>query len=267
MTKIIKRVLLCPPDYFQIRYQINPWMKNGQVNKTRAKNQWLNLVNLCQKLSIRTETITPQASLPDMVFAADQGLIKDNSVILARFHHQQRRPETKIYQDWFRKQGFQLLRLPASLCFEGGDALIVNNNIFIGHGFRTSPQSPRAIEKLAKSPVIDLGLINPHFYHLDTCLFILNPKTAFYYPPAFDQTSSDKLAKFFSKLIPLTKKEAFSLTANSLNTDHQVIIQRGAPIFAQKLAQLGYRVHQVNVSEFFRSGGGIHCLTLTTQTN
>lgn len=202
-----------------------------------------------------------------MVFTADQGLIKNNLVILARFRHRQRQPESKIYQKWFENKGFQVSRLPRGYSFEGGDALEAGNKIIVGHGLRTSPQSLPVIAKILKTPIIGLKLVNPHFYHLDTCLFILNQKTAFYCPEAFDCGSRKKLTKLFPNLIRLPKKEAFSLAANSLNTDHQVIIQKKAPMFAQRLSRLGYQVHQVNVDEFTKAGGGIHCLTFTTQTN
>ncbi len=268
MTKIIKKVLLCPPDYFQIRYQINPWMRMDRpINKPQAKAQWVKLISLFQNLGIKVETISPKVNLPDMVFTADQGLVKDNLVVLACFRHQQRRPETKVYQNWFKKRGFQTLRLPKGFYFEGGDALRAGNKIIIGHGFRTNPQSLPIIAKLLKTPIIGLELINPRFYHLDTCLFILNPKTAFYYPKAFASASRKKLNRLFPNLINLPQKEAQFLAANSLNTDHQVIIQKKTPIFARKLAQLGYRVHQIDIDEFTKAGGGIHCLTFTTQAN
>jgi N-dimethylarginine dimethylaminohydrolase len=268
MTRIIKKVLLCPPDHFQIRYQINPWMRlDNPINQTQAKNQWSKLVNLYQSLGIKIKLIPPHPNLPDMVFTADQGLVKEKLVVLARFRHSQRQPETKIYQDWFETNGYRTLCLPKGFYFEGGDALETRGKIIIGYGFRTGPKSPLLISKLLKTPVLSLRLINPFFYHLDTCLFIPNPKTAFYYPGAFDQASRKKLSQNFPNLIRLPKKEAFLLAANSLNSDHQAIVPQGAPIFAQKLNQLGYRVHQVNINEFTRSGGGIHCLTFTTQSD
>lgn len=268
MAKIIKKVLLCPPDHFQVRYQINPWMKlDNPINQARAKNQWLGLANLYRALGIKIKLIPPRPNLPDMIFTADQGLVKNNSVILANFRFRQRQPETRIYHNWFKKQGFKIFSLPKDFYFEGGDALEAGNKIVIGYGFRTSLRSLPLISNLLKTPVISLRLVNPYFYHLDTCLFIPNPKTAFYYPGAFDQPSRKKLSQNFPNLISLPREEAFLLAANSLNSDHQAIIPKGAPVFAKKLAQLGYQAHQINISEFAKAGGGIHCLTITTKAD
>lgn len=268
MVKIIKKVLLCPPDHFQIRYQINPWMKaTNQINQSQAQHQWLKLASLYSRLGIQVTTIESNPNLPDMIFTADQGLVKNNYVILANFRFRQRQPETKLYRNWFKKQGFKIFSLPKEFYFEGGDALEVGSKIVIGYGFRTSPKSLPLISKLLKTPVIGLRLVNPYFYHLDTCLFIPNPKTAFYYPGAFDQTSRKKLSQNFPNLIRLPKEEAFLLAANSLNSDHQAIIPKETPVFAKELSQLGYQTHQINISEFTKAGGGIHCLTFTAQSD
>ena len=266
MTKIIKKVLLCPPDYFQVRYQINPWMRPGSVDQAKAKEQWLTLLNLFRSLGVKAETVKPQPDLPDMVFSADQALIKGEKAILANFRFKQRRGEGKIYRQWLENNGFRIFSLPAFSYFEGGDALEADNKVILGYGFRTSFQTAKIISNLLKIPVITLKLVNPYFYHLDTCLFIVNQKTAFYYPPAFDKNSKTKLASLFTNLIPLPENEASALAANSLITDHQAIVPQGSPFLAKNLQKFGYRVHRVNISQFLKAGGGIHCLTITTHT-
>jgi len=35
------RLLVCPPDYFGIEYEINPWMRlSNRVDHERAVQQW-----------------------------------------------------------------------------------------------------------------------------------------------------------------------------------------------------------------------------------
>ena len=264
MTKIIKKVLLCPPDYFQVRYQINPWMRPGSVDQAKAKEQWLTLLNLFRSLGVKAETVKPQPDLPDMVFSADQALIKGEKAILANFRFRQRRKEGKIYRQWLENNGFRIFSLPAFSYFEGGDALEADNKVILGYGFRTRPQVASLINNLLKVPVITLKLVNPRFYHLDTCLFIVNQKTAFYYPPAFDKNSKTKLACLFTNLIPLPKNEASALAANSLITDHQAIVPKKSPFLTKNLKKFGYHVHQLDISQFLKAGGGIHCLAIAT---
>ena len=68
--------LMCRPDYFAVRYVINPWMAGnlGKVSARRALSQW---ETLWQRLSELAEVALapPQAGLPDMTFTANAGLV------------------------------------------------------------------------------------------------------------------------------------------------------------------------------------------------
>ncbi|HAN49243.1 MAG TPA: amidinotransferase, partial [Nitrospira sp.] len=46
----MSRLLVCPPDYFQIDYEINPWMRreNG-VDPARAVRQWQALMTVLEQ--------------------------------------------------------------------------------------------------------------------------------------------------------------------------------------------------------------------------
>jgi N-dimethylarginine dimethylaminohydrolase len=262
--KIIKDILLCPPDHFQVTYKINPWM-SSKINREEASRQWLKLTGLYQNLGLKVNLVQPQPQLPDMVFAADQGLVKNQQFVLANFRFSQRQPEQAIYRQWFANHGFQVLKLPGAVYFEGGDALDLGKKILLGYGFRTNCQAVKLIAQALKIPVVSLELINPKFYHLDTCLFSPQPEVAFFYPPAFTPETKEKLVAIFPKLLPIKKNEALNWAANSLTTDHQVITQKDNPHFKRQLEELGFRVHTTNANEFTKAGGGIHCLGLATK--
>ena len=51
--------LLCPPDYFQVKYSINPWMSGEEVDVRVAVMQWLGLVLEIQKAGGIVKTIKP----------------------------------------------------------------------------------------------------------------------------------------------------------------------------------------------------------------
>jgi len=259
----IKQVLMCPPDNFAVNYQINPWMKIGSVNKSRAKKQWQNLIGIYQDLGIEIQFINQNhPKMPDLVFSADQGWIERKKIILSNFRYQERKKERTIYQDWFKKNNFQILKLPEDCYFEGGGEMIRwGKKYFLGFGFRSKKKTAKKIASILQKEVISLQLIDHRFYHLDLGLFVLNEKVVFYYPEAFDNASREKLKKIVPLLIPLKKKEAFNFAANSINTDHKVIVQRGNNNFCHQLKYLHYQPIEIDVSEFSKAGGGIHCLT------
>ena len=120
-----ERYLMCPPEFFQVDYVINPWMEGNidRANGALAAEQWHRLhVILADRGTI--ELITPLAGSPDMVFTANAGLVLGDRAVLSRFLHPERQAEEPHFRDWFRHHGFSVHELPKDLPFEGaGDAL------------------------------------------------------------------------------------------------------------------------------------------------
>ncbi len=254
---------MCKPLYFDtLDYVINPWMSPGTINKKKTEQQWSQLVKLYEKLGIIVLTINQQKGNPDMVFAADQGIVFGKKVLLSRFWCKERKEETKYYKKWFEENDFTISYLPKDVYFEGhGDSYLWNDKILIGTGYRADENTCQAVGNILNHEVIPLEIVDPLFYHLDVGFFPLNNTTAFYYPHAFSEKSRGVLKKLVPNLIEFSKGEAYGFGANSIVTDKYVIHQTGNPTFQKKLKDLGYTSLQVDVGEFMKSGGGIHCLT------
>jgi len=254
---------MCKPLYFDtLDYIINPWMQPGTINGEKAMREWNELVSVYQNQGIHVEIIDQQKGNPDMVFTADQGIVQGNKVLLSRFWTKERRNESSYYEPWFHEHDYQVITLPEDIYFEGnGDSSQWRDKIFIGVGYRANDKTCSEIGKLLDHEVIPLEIIDPKFYHLDVGFFALNDDTIFYYPSAFSEKSRGVLKKLVPNLIEFTKEEAIGFCANSVVTDHQVIHQKSNQTFTDKLAELGYNSIEVDVSEFGKSGGGIHCLT------
>jgi N-dimethylarginine dimethylaminohydrolase len=254
---------MCKPLFFDsLNYVINPWMTPGAIDNKKAVKQWSELVEIYEELGITITHIDQQEGSPDMVFSTDQGIVEGKNVLLSRFWCKERRNETYYYEKWFAENGYAITYLPDDIFFEGnGDSARWNDKLFIGIGYRADKKTCNTISKLLQLDVIPLEIIDPKFYHLDVGFFPLNNETIFYYPPAFSQKSRGVLKKLVPNLIEFTKDEAFGFCANSIVTDKYVIHQTGNPTFQRKLKNLGYTSLEIEVGEFMKSGGGIHCLT------
>ncbi len=265
-TKYVKKVLMCKPIHFSVDYHINPWMKIGSVDKAKALSQWNKLVKSLQKQNIETKVIEQKRGFPDMVFAADQAVIKNKDLVLSNFHYEERRNEVNEYLPWLEKENFTIYKLPRKCFFEGsGECIWYGNILFVGTGFRNSSTACKFLSRFLGVETVCLELVSPYFYHLDTCLFVLNNETAFYYPSAFSKRSQNVLKKLVKNLIPFEISEAKNFAANSFVTDHHVIAQKGNKSFLKEVENLGYKVIELDVSEFMKSGGGIHCLIQTLE--
>src|SRR5262245_65952451 len=88
-------ILMCPPDFYGIEYEINPWMSRSRASDdVRARNQWRALYNLLTSLGAQVRLMAPVQGLPDLVFTANAALIVRDVAFLARFRHAARQGET-----------------------------------------------------------------------------------------------------------------------------------------------------------------------------
>ena len=82
-----RRYLMCRPEHFEVSYAINPWMDvTAGVDRELAIQQWDTLRQTYLDLGHDVEVITPEPGLPDMVFAANGGLVIEGRALGARFH-------------------------------------------------------------------------------------------------------------------------------------------------------------------------------------
>jgi N-dimethylarginine dimethylaminohydrolase len=258
-----KHVLMCAPEHFDIEYEINPWMDtDNQVDQGEAQRQWQQLTEIYKKLHYQIELIEPSKGLPDMVFTANGGLVIDGKVMLPRFKYRERQPETPLFAEWFQTNGFPRVHMPKNH-FEGeGDALVFGDVILAGWGFRSDREAHRELENFFGRTVISLHLVNENFYHLDTCLTILDDKTLAYFPGAFDETSRKALELVSKKLIEVDEEDAKAFGLNAVSDGENVILSDRAQGLIKQLRKEGFKPHPTSTGEFQKSGGGVKCLTL-----
>lgn len=257
------KILLCKPDYFSIDYEINPWMKTSDaVNPDRAMEQWRGLKHTYESLGYDIQEITPIEGLPDMVFTANGALVIDGKVALPTFRYAERQPETEYFNQWFQQHGYDQLLIPQH-AFEGeGDALVCNGYILGGYGFRSSRESHAELEAFFDHEVLSLELVDDRFYHIDTCLTILDSQTIAFFPPAFSEASQKLIREKIPNTIEADEASAVAFGLNAMSDGRNVVMSDQATGLIERVKAAGYIVHPIAIDEFRKSGGGIKCLTL-----
>ena len=269
-----KRILMVDPRFYDVIYDINPHMtgKLGTVDKKRAREEWESLKGAYETIGFPVVVLEPKKNLPDMVFAANQSFpfLDRNGkkkVILSNMATKERAPEVAFFADWYRQQGYEVIHLKTQNPFEGmGDLLVHPNRDWLwgGFGFRTKKEVYGEIEKIVQKSVHLLELMDNRFYHLDTCLSILDETTALYYPKAFDPNGIQLLEENFETLIEVSAKEAlngFACNAHSPDGKH-ILIQKGNERVKRELIKKGFDVMELETSEFLKSGGSVFCLKM-----
>lgn len=268
MTSLAQTILMCPPNHFEIAYVINPWME-GQFANTDdalAHRQWDDLCNaIAQHAKLTLEP--PQRNLPDIVFTANAGIVLGKKVIVSRFRSLQRRGEEPHHRAWFAENGFEILDWPQDIPFEGaGDALFDRGQdlLWVGHGFRSDAAVPALLEKLLGRKTAALNLVDPRFYHLDTCLCPLEGGYLLYFPAAFDERSRALIESLApeSKRIAVEEGDALKFCCNAVDLNGHVFMNDASENLQTRLRGAGFMPVITPLSEFMKAGGAAKCLTL-----
>lgn len=262
------RFLMCAPKHFEVAYVINPWMEGNIAhgNNKKALQQWNALTRAIGKIA-QIECMPAEAGVPDMVFTANAGLVLDNRVVLSRFRHRERQLEEPYFAKWFAGQGFELITLPPDMPFEGaGDALLDRRLplLWMGYGHRTDVSCAALLSEKLELEVQPLKLVNPRFYHLDTCFCPLEGGYLMYHPAAFDAAS---LAQIAARVpaeyrIQVGAEDASEFACNAVNAGRHIFLNHASPALMKELQSRGFIVHQTSLSEFMKAGGAAKCLTL-----
>jgi N-dimethylarginine dimethylaminohydrolase len=272
MKKTQHAFLMCPPEFFDVAYIINPWMKGNirAIDNALAKKQWRDLYDIvCDHATVRI--VLPQPGSPDMVFTANAGLVLGKKFITSRFRYPERQYEEPYFADWFMDRGFEVKLMPREMYFEGaGDALFErgqsgkNARLWMAYGHRSLEEASGEISSWLKCKVETLNLVDDRFYHLDTCFCPLEGGYVLYYPQAFDAGSQAKIAKLVpeKKRIAILEEDALAFACNAVNIGKTVIVNKAGPDFITKLGAAGYTVIQTPLTEFMKAGGSAKCLTL-----
>lgn len=261
-TPRLRRYVMTAPTFFTVEYAINPWMDTSMpVDTDRAIAQWQQLVTTYRALGHTVELVDPVAGLPDMVYAANGGLVVDGKAVVARFAYPQRAGEAKAYAEWMSSRGFEPTHTQHTN--EGqGDLLVVGSMILAGFGFRTDQRAHAEVADLTGLPVVSLELVDPRFYHLDTALAVLDDSTIAYYSPAFSDAARARLRELFPDAIEVSTADAYVLGLNAVSDGKHVVLPATATGFAARLADAGFDPVPVDLSELLKGGGSVKCCTL-----
>lgn len=276
------RVLMCSPDFFKIVDVKNIHMtgNSGKEDYTKAVEQWFAIYGIYKFEAnsgniASVEFIKGVDQCEDMVFCANQSfpwLNKEGKpqVIMSHMKYPSRQKEVPYFETFYDSKNYQVLHLTGKGLLEGmGDLIPVpfERTIFGGYGHRTDMNTLKEVEALINCSIIPLKLINDAFYHLDTCFIPLNNQTALVAKEAFDTEGYKMIKSYFKEVIDIPYNEAasgFALNAHIVNGSKYpfAIIQQNNPVTTGILESRGFKVYQVDSSEFMKSGGSVFCMKM-----
>jgi ornithine aminotransferase len=271
-------LIMSAPDFFEVSYRINPWMeperwhRSAQRLAADARQGWQRLKSTYERLGARVEVQAAVRGLPDLVFTANAAMVLDRKALLARFACAERSGEEQHNRAFFealraRDVIDEIVETPRHMYFEGaGDAHwdAKRRLVWVGYGQRSSADMHFAIAEIYGVPTMPLELVDPRFYHLDTCFCLLAGGEIVCYPPALSASARGRLIELVGPdmLIDAGEEDAHHLAVNSVCLGRDVVMCHASDRLRARLIERGYRVHVVPLDSFNRSGGAAYCLTL-----
>jgi ornithine aminotransferase len=271
-------LMMSAPDFFEVSYRINPWMDPAtwSVAADRlardARNGWAELKRTYESLGAHIHVQRPVRGLPDMVFTANAAVVLDRKVMLARFLCPERQGEeahNRAFFEELRACGMvdTIAAPPEGLYFEGaGDAIWDRTRgvLWTGYGQRSSRDMQYVLAETYGVPTVALELVDPRFYHLDTCFCVLPRGEILWFKPALAPASQALVEDLAgrAKLIEASEEDAHHLAVNSVSLGNDVVLCHASDRLRAQLRERGYIPHVVSLDSFNRSGGAAYCLTL-----
>jgi N-dimethylarginine dimethylaminohydrolase len=271
-TGQLKKVVVCPPTYFQIKVPTNAtqWLYYsdglGPPDPRLMTEQHERLIEILREEGVEVEVLDPHPALPYQHATRDVGAVIGDRIVLSNLKHWTRQPESEVLKPVLAdRYGLKVVR-PVGFV-EGGDVIVDGERLWVGIGARTNEQGAEFLYRTfgRDHEVIPLRF-DPRCTHLDTVLGVLGRGRALVYEPAFDEASLRQIRETYPHVVPLTDEEQKSGGANVLflSTDRVISIAENRSVNEQ-LVRAGFEVVTLAYSEVIKSGGSVRCDTLPVE--
>lgn len=261
---VLKRVILCQPQYMNIRDVINETQKhfeNEGIHIERALEQHDVLVRTLKENDVEVILLPYHKKYPEQVFTRDIGFTLGQTIFVAEMATDVRFGEQNVLKQWLEDEEISYYNLIGER-IEGGDVMIDQNTIYVGLSDRTNEEAAAQLKRLlVQYEVIPIDF-KEKYLHLDCVFNVVSPEVALIYPNALTQKDIDYFASRY-ELIEVSEEEQFQLGTNVLNIGNKRILS--LPInenVNKQLRDRGFQVIEVDITEIIKSGGSFRCCTL-----
>jgi len=222
----------------------------------QAIHQHQNYIESLKKCKVEVTILEADEQFPDSVFVEDTAVLTEKCAIITNPGVFSRKGEEKSIKNILKKifSNVENIKPPGNL--EGGDVMEVDNHFYIGISGRTNPEGARQlINILGKYGYSASQVLLANILHLKTGLSYLENNNLLI-------TGELKNQSTFNKFNKIVVDESESYATNSIWVNETVLVPDGHKKTAETIKNAGYRVIEVDVSEFQKLDGGLSCLSL-----
>ncbi|HLP23258.1 MAG TPA: dimethylarginine dimethylaminohydrolase [Microbacteriaceae bacterium] len=224
------------------------------VSLELADAQWDNYCAALRAEGWAVLEVDAAPDLADSVFVEDMVVMFGSLAVLASPGAPSRVAEREGVERAVRSlPGIRVRSISAPGTLDGGDVLKVGSDVYVGSSSRTNGEGIRQLRAILEPEgyrVIAVPV--SRVLHLKSAVTALPDGTIIGHPDLID-------ARMFDRFLAMPEVEGVAVVDLGRNT---LLISAAAPQSAQLLADLGYRVIAVDISEFEKLEGCVTCLSV-----
>ena len=149
---VLKKVILCQPQYMNIRDVINETQKhfkNEGIHIEKALEQHDEFVNTLRGQGIEVILLPYHKKYPEQVFTRDIGFTLGETIFVADMASDVRNGEENVLKQWLEDEEISYYNIIGHQ-IEGGDVIIDRDTIYIGLSDRTNAEAIEHLQNLLK---------------------------------------------------------------------------------------------------------------------
>lgn len=230
----------------------------GKPDYELALKQHDKYIETLKGCGVDVTVLEANEEFPDSCFVEDVALCTKKCVIVTRPGAMSRREEIMQLdmQETLKKffSNIEYIKEPGTI--EAGDIMMVGDQFYIGLSERTNESGAKQmIDILEKYQLSGTVVPLKEVLHLKTGVSYLENNNLL----VAGEFINSPLFKDFNKIV-IDKEESYS--ANCIWVNNTVLIPKGYPKTKEAIENKGYKVVEVDTSEYRKIDGGLSCLSL-----
>lgn len=228
----------------------------GVPNYENALKQHDDYIEALKECGLEVTTLPAVEEYPDSCFVEDVALMTPHCAILTNPGAPSRRGEVVHIEDAVTRKYDNIERIIDPGYVEAGDIMMVGDHYYIGLSDRTNQEgADQMIAILEKYGMTGSVVEMSEMLHLKTGLGYLEDNNLV---ACGEFLTKEEFQKY--NLIKIDLDNSYS--ANSVWINGTVLVPKGFDSTSEAIRNAGYKVREVDVSEYQKLDGGLSCLSL-----
>lgn len=228
----------------------------GKPDYEKALKQHEGYIEALKQCGCSVTVLEADDRYPDSTFVEDVAIVTEKCAIITKPGADSRKGEEKEIVDALKRFYNSIEYLSGDACLDGGDILRVENHFYIGQSKRTNAEGARQLTEILNKYGYTASTVPvKNILHLKTGVVYIGNNTLV----AAGEFKDNDLFKDF-KMIKVDDDEAYS--ANCIMINGYLIIPKGFEKSKKALVDAGFKIIEVEMSEFEKMDGGLTCLSL-----